>query len=176
MKSNQNCQWTEWPRDSRDRLQIIGTEWPKDSRDRLWIVGTEKKKNSSSPYQKFFLLPVKKKIFFFSFSEGVRYFQLYFSSSCPKKRNKKNILLLLLWGGFFGYVLQKNSFSSLKSVPTISCEIFLLLLFSERRILKKFSFYSLKAEEYFLFLHIVQKKNDFIYWRQSTILCFRIKE
>ena len=41
MKSNPNGQWTEWPKDSRDRLQIVGTEWPKDSKDRLRIVGTE---------------------------------------------------------------------------------------------------------------------------------------
>ena len=46
MKSNPNGQWTEWPKDSRDRLRIVGTKWPKDSRDRLRIVGTEWPKDS----------------------------------------------------------------------------------------------------------------------------------
>ena len=41
MKSNQNGQLTEWPKDSRDQLRIVGTEWPKDSRDQLRIVGKE---------------------------------------------------------------------------------------------------------------------------------------
>ena len=46
MKSTPNRQWTEWPKDSRDRLQIIGTKWLKDSRDRLQIIGTKWPKDS----------------------------------------------------------------------------------------------------------------------------------
>ena len=37
---------TEWPKDVRDQLRNVGTEWTKDSRDRLWIVGTEQPKDS----------------------------------------------------------------------------------------------------------------------------------
>ena len=74
-----------------------------------------KKKYYSFPYQLSFLLPVKKqeeKKISFSFSDEVCYFQLYFSSSCPKTiRNKKYFLLLLFRGRFFIEVLQKKFFS-----------------------------------------------------------------
>ena len=60
----------------------------------------------------FFLSKNKKKKISFSFSDEVCYFQLYFSSSCPKTiRNKKYFLLLLFRGRFFIEVLQKKFFS-----------------------------------------------------------------
>ena len=151
---------TEWSKDSRERLRIVGTEWPKDSRDRLliiepnglWIVGTDYGSQGRNG------LRIVGTECGSQGPNGLRIVGTECGSQGPNGLRMQGPNGLRI----FSQVLQKYSSSSLKGVPTISCKIFLLLLFSERRILKKFSFYSLKEEEYFLFLQFVQKKNYFI--------------